>query len=578
MLEVDLKETEEALRKSGLNVLGDVAWGTHFCVFYDTKDDLLDILIPYFKAGLEKNEYCMWITSEPLVKKVAEEALRKAMPDLDQYLKKQQIEILPYTEWYIKDNTFDLQRVLNAWVDKLDDALSRGYEGLRTTGNTAWLEKKDWKSFTEYEEEINTIIPSYKMMAICTYQLEKCGSFEIIDVLRNHQFAMIRREGKWENYKSMEQLRVEHELKESEVKYRNFYNNAEFGLFETSLIDGKLLACNQKLAKMIGYDSIQQFVDEYNVSEHYVDPSIRLRMIKKIKSQGFIENFEGELRDRFGIPRWFSFSGHFHPERESIEGLVIEITERKIADQKLKESEEIYREAYYLANFYKDLFTHDMNNILQNIISSIDLYILFRNEPKRFEKIGDVVEVVKTHARRGAALIANIRKLSKIDNGESKLSIIKIFDIFNESVKTIVSSFQDRNVKIDVKGLSKDMRVLGNELLVDIFDNLLNNAVKYNDNEEEVKIDINISKILANDMHYLKLEFRDYGMGVPNEKKNFLFKRFYKKDISKRGMGVGLSLVKRIVKNFDGKIWVEDRVKGDYKKGANFVVLLKEAP
>jgi len=455
MLEVDLKESEEVLRKSGINVLGDVAWGTHFCVFYDTKDDLLDILIPYFKAGLENNEYCMWITSEPLSKKAAEEAMRKAMPDLDQYLKKQQIEILPYTEWYIKDNVFDLQRVLNGWVDKLNNALTRGYSGLRSTGNTAWLEKKDWKSFTDYEEEINTIIPSYKMMAICTYQLEKCGSFEIIDVLRNHQFAMIRREGKWENYKSMEQLRVEHELKESEEKYR---------------------------------------------------------------------------------------------------------------------------EEYYLANFYKDLFTHDMNNILQSIISVVDLYILFRNEPERFEKIGDVVEVVKTHARRGTALIANIRKLSKIDNGENKLSIIKIFDIFNESVKTIVSSFQDRNVKIDVKGLSKDMKVLGNELLEDIFDNILNNAVKYNDNEEEVKIDINISKILAIDKQYLKLEFKDYGMGVPNEKKNFLFKRIYVKDMSKRGMGVGLSLVKKIVEDYDGKIWVEDRVKGDYKKGSNFVLLLKEAP
>ncbi len=42
-------------------------------------------------------------------------------------------------------------------------------------------------------------------------------------------------------------------------------------------------------------------------------------------------------------------------------------------------------------------------------------------------------------------------------------------------------------------------------------------------------------------------------------------------------MGVGLSIVKRIIDNFKGNIWVEDRIKGDYSKGSNFIVLLPEA-
>ncbi|WP_048189849.1 MEDS domain-containing protein [Methanobacterium sp. SMA-27] len=54
------------LRTSGINLIGNVPWGTHFCQFYETKEDLIDILIPYFKAGLENNEFCMLITSEPL--------------------------------------------------------------------------------------------------------------------------------------------------------------------------------------------------------------------------------------------------------------------------------------------------------------------------------------------------------------------------------------------------------------------------------------------------------------------------------------------------------------------------------
>ena len=56
----------ENLRKSGIDIIGDISWGTHFCQFYQTKEDLMDILVPYFKAGLENNEFCLWVTSQPL--------------------------------------------------------------------------------------------------------------------------------------------------------------------------------------------------------------------------------------------------------------------------------------------------------------------------------------------------------------------------------------------------------------------------------------------------------------------------------------------------------------------------------
>jgi hypothetical protein len=56
----------EEIRKTGIDLLGEVPWGTHLCQFYQTKKDLIDILVPYFKAGLESNEFCMWITAEPL--------------------------------------------------------------------------------------------------------------------------------------------------------------------------------------------------------------------------------------------------------------------------------------------------------------------------------------------------------------------------------------------------------------------------------------------------------------------------------------------------------------------------------
>src|SRR4030066_54787 len=169
-------------RKFGLDLVGNVPWGTHLCQFYQTKEDLIDILVPYFAEGLRDNEFCMWVTSPPLEVKEAEAALRKVAPDLDLYLQKGQIEILSYKDWYLLGGTFDSDRVVQSWVEKEKAALSRGLGGLRLTGNTFWLERNNWKAFTAYEEEVNNAIGKYRMIAVCTYSLDKCDANEIMDV------------------------------------------------------------------------------------------------------------------------------------------------------------------------------------------------------------------------------------------------------------------------------------------------------------------------------------------------------------------------------------------------------------
>ena len=73
---------------------------------------------------------------------------------------------------------------------------------MRATVNTAWLEKRDWNSFTEYEEKINRIIDSYRMIVICSYSLDRCGALEILDVVKNHQIILIRREWEWECFEN----------------------------------------------------------------------------------------------------------------------------------------------------------------------------------------------------------------------------------------------------------------------------------------------------------------------------------------------------------------------------------------
>jgi PAS domain S-box-containing protein len=214
------------IRKSGLAAMGNVPWGTHFCQLYQTKQDLIDTLVLYFKAGLENNEFCLWVTADNLTAEHACKAMTKVVKDFPAYLKKGQIEILPYDEWYLKGGHFKSKTVLNGLIRKLNQALKKGYAGLRLTDNTFWIEKKDWRSFTDYEETVNNVIGKYKMIALCTYSLKKCGAAEIVDVIRNHAFALIKQEGKWELFKNSRFKAAKEDLVENEKLFRLALKNA----------------------------------------------------------------------------------------------------------------------------------------------------------------------------------------------------------------------------------------------------------------------------------------------------------------------------------------------------------------
>jgi C4-dicarboxylate-specific signal transduction histidine kinase len=175
-----------------------VAWGAHFCLFYETKEDLLDTLISYCKAGLEGEEYCLWIVAEPLTIEEATDALKDAVPDLDRYLADSSLEIASARDWFLQGGVFDGKRVTGDWYEKLARVSARSYAGMRVTGDTTWLTKKDWKHFCEYEEGLNEVIGNQRLAVLCTYPLVACGALEILDVVRTHQFVLARRHGSWD--------------------------------------------------------------------------------------------------------------------------------------------------------------------------------------------------------------------------------------------------------------------------------------------------------------------------------------------------------------------------------------------
>src|SRR5499427_125670 len=196
-LEVTPMATE--IRQTGIDVIGDmVGWGAHFCLFYETKADLLDTLISYCKSGLEREEYCLWIVAEPLTIAEARGALQDAVPDLNRHLADARFELAAARDWFLQGGTFDGQRLTAAWYEKLARVSARGYPGMRVTGDTTWLVEKDWRHFCNYEDGLNEVIGNQRLAVLCTYPLAGCGAPQILDVVRTHQFVLARRYGSWD--------------------------------------------------------------------------------------------------------------------------------------------------------------------------------------------------------------------------------------------------------------------------------------------------------------------------------------------------------------------------------------------
>lgn len=202
------------LRKTGISVVGEVPWGTHFCYFYETKQDLLDILVPYFQAGLESKEFCLWIisNSELITSEEAKEALGQAVADLDRHLADGRIEIVSHDRWFFKGGIFDRHRVATEFKKKLDEALARGYAGMRVNGSPAWIQSKDERELREFEEEVDHLFPNERIIASCTYPLEGSRADFLLDVARRHQFAIARRQGQWDVLETPELQQAKQEI------------------------------------------------------------------------------------------------------------------------------------------------------------------------------------------------------------------------------------------------------------------------------------------------------------------------------------------------------------------------------
>jgi len=189
-------------RPGGTEYIASVRCGAHISLLRNSHEELADTLAPYFAAGIQQDEFCLWVTSDPMGVEGAGIGLRKAAPYLARYLDGGQIEILDSRDWYLRGGHFDADRVFAQWTEKEKQALDAGYKGLRVSGDTAWLQKQDWTDFMDYEAEVNRDFPQHRLTGLCTYPLDSCPADGVLEIVRNHQLTLAKVAGEWEMIES----------------------------------------------------------------------------------------------------------------------------------------------------------------------------------------------------------------------------------------------------------------------------------------------------------------------------------------------------------------------------------------
>ena len=386
-----IESTASELRKTGISVLGDVRWGTHFCYFYETKEDLLETQVLYFKAGLESQEFCVWVISPVLSVEEVKDALGQAVPDLHRHLAEGDLEIHSHQEWYLDEGRYNPPRVLQSWRDKLNQAVARGYAGMRAAGDTAWIQKKDRESFREYEKTLDELIADQRGIILCTYALTRSSGGQIFDVVHNHQAAVARRHGIWEVLetpesiqakaeikrlnekleqrvsertselaKINEQLRgevterrvAENALRESETRFRRLLASNITGVIFWTL-PGDIVDANDLFLNMVGYtreDLRQGKLSWKNLTPPEYAP-VDEKAIAELVATGTCAPFEKEYlrKDGSRVPVLLG-SALLEPQKDAGSSFVVDMTERKKVEEKLE------RYTHLLQTFSRRLF------------------------------------------------------------------------------------------------------------------------------------------------------------------------------------------------------------------------------
>jgi PAS domain S-box-containing protein len=363
-----------------------------------------------------------------------------------------------------------------------------------------------------------------------------------------------------------ERMRADQILRESELRYRSLVETSPDAITLTNP-DGIIVLVNERTVELLGFNRPAELWGK-NAFDFIVpeERNYAIETLKKTKEHSSSVPFPFTLihKDGTTFPAEISASLLIGGEGKPSGYIIVarNITERKEAEQALKE-------AKARSEFFTDLMAHDLTNINQAIFSALELQLMNPDLP---EDLRAQLELSIEQVERSAQLIGRVKKFSGMDEVETLMEIRDIEPDFQSALQSVKQAFSNKTIRVDTNIHPGEYKVLADDFIVDLFYNLLHNAVKFDQNQ---KVEIEVKVAPDSNKRFLRLEIIDHGPGIPDDLKERIFARYTQRVGEKaQGSGIGLTLVQRIINRFGGRIWVEDRVKNNHTQGAKFIFLL----
>jgi PAS domain S-box-containing protein len=370
--------------------------GDHLCCLYETDEEYRAILIPLLCPGLEQGEKVICIV-EPCNVPVLTDYLRNDGCDVESFLAREQLRILPYTDLLSEGEVFDPDRMIERLQVETEQALAKGYSALRLTVEMTWVLRGIPGSdrLIEYEARLNKIFPASQCLVICHYD-RRCFDARILrDILHTHPLVVINREV-YENFyyippnelldedigsaqlrywlkslvmrRQMEEalqniyLNLEWEVKErtnalananeilreNEAQLKEAQQLAQVGSWSW-IVDTDAVTWSEELYRIAGRESGQPAPSYAQHPMLYTPESWAIldNAVKYTLETGAPYRLELQLIRPDGTLRWIFTKGTVVRDDDGrivgLHGIIQDITESKQAEEKIKASEKRYR-------------------------------------------------------------------------------------------------------------------------------------------------------------------------------------------------------------------------------------------
>lgn len=360
-------------------------------------------------------------------------------------------------------------------------------------------------------------------------------------------------------------LREEFEkrLIESEKQYRDLYNNAVIGLYRTTPA-GEILLVNNALLNMLGF-SDEAELKSFNFTDRGLEvPDERQRFLELMSKHGEVIGLESV---------WIRHNGKKICVRESaravrngngeliyFDGVVEDITEKK----SLEESLILAKERAERANALKDAFIHNLSHEIRTPLNGIIGTTEMIKELYCNQESEDDVECFDSLQRASDRLIRTVEMLlnmARLDTGEYpfKPTPLLLDKLLHQILLEIKIQAEDRKIIFDLKKATANTQIIYDWNAVhDIFLYILDNAVKYSENNE---VGITIEEVPGN---RIAVRIQDHGIGISAEFLPHIYETFEQQDTgygrSFEGLGLGLPIAKRLLELGGGDIDISSRI------------------